>query len=595
MRITLFLVVGLLGGALVLGAYAAHILDTLELHSVDARFALRGTQHPKNLVVVAIDSTTFNQLGSQWPFPRRFDAKVINRIAAGHPKAIAYDIQFTERSDVADDNALIQAVANAGHVVLATADVGPQGQTNIFGGGSVLHQIGARAGNALLPADADGVIRRAPYELSNLQSFGVVAAEVASGHAIAPPPGNEFWIDYAGPPGTVKTVSFSSVMLGRVPSSLFHDKLVVVGPSDPTLQDVHATSESGSSWMSGAEIQANIADTALRGFPLRGLSVYWGAGLILLFGLIAPLASMRFSDRWTLALTLAVGVLFAVAVQVAFDHGRVVLFTYPLAALLLSAVGALVVRYILEAFERQRTHDAFSRFVPEAVVERVLARTHGDLRLGGETVTGTVMFTDLRGFTTFSESLPAEQVIEILNRYLSEMSDAILANGGTLVSYLGDGILAVFGAPLEQPDHASRALTTARELLQVRLPTVNEWLHEQGFERGFQMGIGLNTGPFMSGNVGSERRLEYTAIGDTINTASRIEGMTKGTPYSLLFAEETRLALGDDVPDLVFFGESPVRGRSATIKLWSVRAAELAQPTGGSTGAADPKAVPALA
>ena len=134
---------------------------------------------------------------------------------------------------------------------------------------------------------------------------------------------------------------------------------------------------------------------------------------------------------------------------------------------------------MLEAFERALTRDVFARFVPEAVVDQVLARTGGELRLGGEKVFGTAMFTDLRGFTTFSEGLPADEVIGLLNRYLGIMSDAVLAHGGTLVTYTGDGMMAVFGAPLPQDDHADRALAAAREMLEVRLPDFNDWLHEQ--------------------------------------------------------------------------------------------------------------------
>ena len=132
-------------------------------------------------------------------------------------------------------------------------------------------------------------------------------------------------------------------------------------------------------------------------------------------------------------------------------------FVYPFGALVLSSVGALGAHYLLAAFERERVRDVFSRFVPESVVEQVLARTDSDLRLGGVSLVGTIMFTDLRGFTTFSESLPADKVIEALNIYLSEMTEAILDNGGTLVSYEGDGIMAVFGAPIEQADHADQA------------------------------------------------------------------------------------------------------------------------------------------
>jgi adenylate cyclase len=155
------------------------------------------------------------------------------------------------------------------------------------------------------------------------------------------------------------------------------------------------------------------------------------------------------------------------------------------------------------------------------------------------------------------------------------MSDAILNAGGTLVAYLGDGIMAVFGAPLVQPDHADRALEAARDMLD-RMESYNDWLRGQGLtEDGFKMGIGLNSGPVMSGNVGSERRLEYTALGDTTNTAARLEGMTKGTPHQLYVADTTRSMLTRPADDLVAVGEAEVRGRKAKVLLWSLADAPL--------------------
>jgi adenylate cyclase len=238
-------------------------------------------------------------------------------------------------------------------------------------------------------------------------------------------------------------------------------------------------------------------------------------------------------------------------------------------ALVLSGIGSLAVQLVTEAFERIRAVDLFARFVPEDVVDQVLASADG-LRLGGVQRAGTVMFTDLRGFTSFSEKLTPAQVIDVLNHYLSEMSDAILDNGGTLVAYMGDGIFAVFGAPLEQPDHADRALRTAREMLDVRLPRFNEWIRSQGLGDGFRMGIGLNSGHVMSGHVGSERRVEYAAVGDTTNTASRIEALTKGTPHQLLLSDSTREALVAPADDLVYVDEVAIRGREARMKLWGL-------------------------
>ena len=149
------------------------------------------------------------------------------------------------------------------------------------------------------------------------------------------------------------------------------------------------------------------------------------------------------------------------------------------------------------------------------------------------------------------------------------MSEAILDHGGTLVAYMGDGIMAVFGAPLKQDDHADRALAAARDML-TQLEGFNGWLRSEELHQGFKMGIGLNTGPVMSGNVGSERRLEYTALGDTTNTAARLEGMTKGTPYQLYLADSTRQALRTPADDLAEVGDFEVRGRKAKIKLWSL-------------------------
>jgi adenylate cyclase len=212
----------------------------------------------------------------------------------------------------------------------------------------------------------------------------------------------------------------------------------------------------------------------------------------------------------------------------------------------------------------------FSRFLPEHVVDDVLGRTDDDLRLGGSRDVGTVMFTDIRGFTAFSESAEPQLVIQLLNEYFGEMIDAIFAQDGTLVGYRGDGLLAVFGAPIALDDHADRALAAAREMIEVRLPRFNGWLHKQRLGGPFEMGIGLNSGPFMSGNVGSARQLEYTVHGDTVNTAARLEAMTKSTRRSLLMAESTYRGLSRPPDDLDFVGQFEVRGRRSMISLWTL-------------------------
>jgi adenylate cyclase len=238
--------------------------------------------------------------------------------------------------------------------------------------------------------------------------------------------------------------------------------------------------------------------------------------------------------------------------------------------LLRARINAGLARKRLVELEREHVRGVFSRFVPEHVVDDVLARTDGDLRLAGSRDVGTIMFTDIRGFTAFTETRPPEHVLDVLNAYFDEMIEAIFGWGGTLVGYRGDGLLIVFGAPIPFDDHADRALAAAREMVDVRLPRFNETLDGKGFGDGFRMGVGLNSGPFMSGNVGSARRLEYTVHGDTVNTASRIEGMTKTLEHSILLADSTRRALLSSPEDLAFAGEFDVRGRTSQIALWTV-------------------------
>jgi adenylate cyclase len=579
LRAALFVAVGLGMTGIVLVAFGAGLLKAFELSTVDARFSVRGEQPtPKDVVVVGVDATTFSELrypnGNQvqWPYPRRLHARMIDLLKRDGARVIAYDIQFTEPTVPVEDNALIEAIGRARNVVLSTTEVDAQGHANVLGGDAIVREFHARVGNGLLPPDTGGVLRRVPFQISGVNSFSIVAAEAMMGHAMPPAAlhGTTAWIDFRGPPGTIAFASFSRALAGKVPASFFRGKVVVVGASSPTLHDAYATSTSGDGLMPGPEIQANAIWTALHGFPLRSTGAWLTLLLVLLFGLMPPVAGLRLGLGSSLIVPVAIGGIYVVATQVAFDRGWVIPFVYPVSALALSTVGAVGAHYSVAAFERQRVRDVFSRFVPEQVVDEVLARTDADLRLGGSTIVGTVVFTDLRGFTSFSEERTPEQVIDVVNRYLEEMTDAILSNGGTLIGYEGDGVMAVFGAPIEGPDHADRAVAAAREMIAERLPAFNAWMRESGLGEGFRMGIGMHSGPFISGNVGSERRLEYTVIGDTTNTASRIQGMTKGTRHMLLFSEETRALLQQPPDDLVHVDSFDVRGRQARISLWSL-------------------------
>jgi adenylate cyclase len=567
-----FVAIGVLAAAIGIATYATAAFSRLELSTVDTRMSIRGPQAPSSRVaVVAIDAATFSKLGIQWPFPRSLHGALVDRLTRDGAAAIAYDVQFTEPTVPKQDNALVGAVARAHNVVLSTTEVEGHGHSNVFGGDAVLRRIGARAADTIVIPDADGVIRRFPYEVQGLKSFAVAAAEAGTGRAIGRDgfESDRAWIDYAGPPKTIPTYSFSNVLGGKVDPSAFQGKIVVVGASAPTLQDVHPTS-AGGGLMPGPELQANAIATVLDGLPLRPAPRWLNLALILLLAAAGPLAGFFLRPVLAFGLALAAAALYLVATQIAFDSGLILAVVYPLLALAVGAVGTLALHYLRAAFERQRVRFTFSRFVPEDVVDEVLAHGEDQLQLGGVRREATVLFSDLRGFTAFAETRAPAEVVEILNRYLSEMTDAIMDHGGTLVAYMGDGIMAVFGAPIEQPDHADRAIAAAREMLEVRLPAFCEWMRGAGHGDGFTMGIGLNSGEVMSGQVGSERRMEYTTIGDTTNTASRLEGMTKGSGHQVFIADSTRVARTGSAPELAPVGEFEVRGRGRPIRVWSL-------------------------
>jgi adenylate cyclase len=569
LRLVIFLSVAISLTGLVVAAYAGEVFDGAELDTVDQRFTIRGSSDvPRDIVVVGIDDVTFGDLQQRWPFPRRLHARAIDRLREAGAKTIAYDIQFTEPTTVRDDNALIAAVQRADGVVLATTEVDDQGRANVFGGEDVLNSIGARAGNSNFVNDEDGVIRRLPYQVDGLTSFSIATSEAFRGQPDRDRTGSE-WIDYAGDPGTVTYLPFSRLLAGEFADDLFTGKIAVVGAVAPSLQDTHAVPVGSGEQMPGPEVQANSIATVLDGFPLHEAPHALNVGLIVLLGLVGPVTALALGPLRAAIYGALAAVIFAVAVQLAFNSGLIVSFLYPLASLLLGVTGALAIALVLDAFERERLRDVFSRFVPEPVVAEVLKNVDEDLRLGGKKQVVTVLFSDVRGFTTYSESRPPETVIDVLNRYLTMMTDVILKHGGTLVTFMGDGIMAVFGAPIEVDDHADRALAAAREMAGPTLDAFNEWIKEQGEPEGFRIGIGLNSGPVMAGNVGSERRLEYTVIGDTTNTASRIEGMTKGTPHTIYLADSTRELLSEGNGHLEHVDSVDIRGRSAQVVIWT--------------------------
>lgn len=577
---------GLIATALVaviigLSLFASSSVERLENDSIDARFTMRGTQSaPTGVAVVGVDAKSFQALDQRWPFPRSLHGRLLDRLQEDGVNTVVFDIQFTEPTTPREDNALVSAVARTTRagipVILATEETDRQGNTNVFGGDDVLLSIGARAANSAFEPDSDGVWRRVEPELDRLETISLAAVEEATGRKLEASdfPANGALIDFAGSAGTISTYSFSDVLSGRVGRSELAGRTVVVGATSPTLQDVHAVSVGGGELMPGAEVMANAIATVERGFPLSDAPWSVGALIVILFAAWVPVAASRVPSRTGRLVTAGIisGIFYLVLCQLMFEAGVVIPLVAPMLALAVALVGTIAVQYTVEAFERQRVRDTFARFVPAGVVDQVMEETGGDLRAGAVRRECSVLFSDLRGFTTFAETRPPDEVVEILNRYLGAMTDAIMDHGGAIVSYMGDGIMAVFGAPLEQIDHADRAVAAAREMLGSRMDEFNLWAIENGAQTPFRMGVGINTGPVMAGQVGSAQRVEFAAIGDTTNTAARLEGMTKESDNDLFVSDSTVETMESPPGDLIEVGEFEVRGRSGKIRVWSVEA-----------------------
>jgi adenylate cyclase len=558
--------------ALLVGVVAAVVAATLagtapleraELYAIDTRFEVRGSQGPPpDVVVVGIGESTFQALGERWPFPRRVHAQAIDALLAAGARAVAYDVQFSEPSDSpADDRALIRSARDP-RVTVATSELTARGTPYVLPG---LTRGGARTGYALFPIDRDGKMRELEATVENVPHLSVLAADGDPGAATRP-------IDFRGPSGTVETLRFEDVLDGTVAPDAVRGKVVVVGATAPSLQDFHATAAGGLT--PGPEINANAIQTVLDGYPLRDASGAVALLLVLAAGLLAPLATVpagtagRVLGRTLVAAVLGVAVLL-VGAQLAFNAGTIVPVADPLLALLLGTAGAVTLVYLVEVRARRRLRAVFERFVAPAVATELLdgdagRRATGDARrwplagraaapgdgraddlpLPSRRAEATVLFCDLRGFTTLSERLDAEQVIALLNRYLDAVSSAVLDRGGTVVSYQGDGMMAVFGAPLPQPDHAARALAAGRAIVDEQLPAFNAWLREQRLtDAPLEACVGINSGTVMAGVLGSSRRIEYAAVGDATNVAARLQTLGRDHDARLFVSGTTVAAL----------------------------------------------------
>ncbi len=554
--------IGLIAALLAAGL-GATLLAGPERDLADVRLrVVGGTPPATDVAVVAIDEDAIERLG--FPFRRSLHADAIRALLDAGARRVVYDVQFSEPSaSPAADRALLRAAADR-RVILGTSETFTDGEPDVLGGAAALRRSGGAVGQVLFPLDDDGVWRRFDGEV-----FGVphVAALAAGGSADV----RGRWIAFAGPPGAVPTVPFVDVLDGHFDRSAVRDRIVVVGVTAPVEQDEHPTSIGGG-LMSGPEIVANTVQTVLAGYPLEDGSPALRWILLLLGGLVAPLAAAlaRPAHRLTVAVgagLVAAGLLTA-GTFLLFRAGVVTPLAAPLVAVGLGTAGAAAVAYRHEVRGRRRLRRTFERFVAPDVAAQLLSdRGDGDAALPSRNLPATMVFCDLRGFTTLADTTDPERVVILLNRYLAMVSDAVLEQGGTVVSFQGDGVLAAFGVPAPSDDHATRAWRAVRTILDRGLPALSRWAQEQRYvgTEGLRVGIGMHTGLVVSGLVGSERRVEYAAVGATTNVAARLQGLGREHPGAVFLTRETATAIVDPLPPLRELGPVTLRGRAVPI------------------------------
>jgi adenylate cyclase len=570
---------GGLAGFLTAALIASGILEGTELRALDTLFELRGERPPTApIVIVAVHEDSFDELNLSWPFPRALHAELLDRLRAAPPIAIGIDMIFSEPSlfGPADDEALAQGVMRAGNVVLAAASTretfvgGEKQDTNL-----PLPQIrrgAAAVGPVNLHTDADGNVRRAAirhrFDDETLLSFDahlhrLAVAAGLPGRPLTRQP--DILVNYLGPPRTFEWIPYYQVLRGEVAPETFRGKIVLVGATSPVLQDVFSTPFAGARAMPGVEIHANVLETLLRGNALREAPWLLSPALALLTALggavlVAKLRALRAFSAFVAALAT-----LAVVTGLLFVLGDIWMRSVGLALGLVLGYGLPATDHFIR---EQREKRRLSQFFSPAVLREIVRHREG-ATLGSSRRLVTVLFSDIRGFTSISERLEPEQVAEMLGEYLSEMTEVVFKHGGTVDKYIGDCVMALYNVPFEDPHHAVNAVRTALEFQEITRAVSAKWEARLGVE--LKNGVGINTGEAVCGTMGSRQRREYTAIGDTVNLASRLEGATKEQGTSVIISESTFEYVHGQFRTREL-GAITVKGKSRPVRIYAVLA-----------------------
>jgi len=554
------------------------------------------------VVIVDIDERSLDKLAPEqgrYPWARSVHAEVVEWIARQHPQAILFDILFTDPDALRpDDDAYLAEVAASQQnlffpyvqlqteqpgIGLPLADYGkaldftPTKSASAGARAALLLpyfalSLDGRLGAINFSEDSDGIARHYPlYRQVDGWRLPSLPARVAAALGYPIPDQQQFRLNWQGPALSYPRVSYADIYTDlsrrkpQRPQDEFRDKIVIIGATATGLHDLRATPMD--SLQPAVEIIATALDNLRHGDYLTSAPRWLPplATLLLLLPLwwafrrgISPL-------RTGLALLAATPLLIGLSYTVLLQGVLLPLLTPLLFGWGYYGLAALYA-YREERAERERSVQIFSRFLDPRVVNELVDQGESVLNIQPASRRITVLFSDIRGFTTLSERHTAEEIVALLNDYFSRQVKVIFTHGGTVDKFIGDAIMAFWGAPVEDEQQALHAVEAALHMAD----TLMQFKHDLGaHDENFDVGIGIHTGPGVVGFIGSENRLDYTAIGDTVNLASRIEGQTKGVARILVSAD-TRALCGEAF-DFVDHGFYKVKGRTQEVQLFEPR------------------------
>lgn len=511
--------------------YAFGLLDSWQEKLID-RFYTRH-QPQQSIVILAIDDESLNRIG-QWPWPREVFAKALRNVSGA--TAIGIDVSFSEpsRLGAADDRSLADALRNTASTteVVLPLQLAPRGKVSAEP--LPLFAVHAGTGFVNLPVDQDAIVRRAEVSRDGHPSFSSLLTSAVSTSSVTNAP-SEFRIRYSGPQGTFLTIPLIDLLEGRVPARVLEGAVVLIGV---TANDLHDIVDTPFGPMPGVEAHANTIETILDGSYPRAMPPTAAVPLLLLASLLALLLTLRTERMRRLLPSLAA---LAVALNLLglalFSYGVIYPVLYLNLSLLATVILALAFQYASESREKRFIKKTFQYYLMPEVVNELIEHPE-KLTLGSERKDMTVLFSDIRDFTTISERLSPQDLTRVMNEYLTAMTEVIMENRGLVDKYIGDAVMAFWGAPLENQSQAEDACRVAT-LMSKRLGELNVLWKQAGLPT-LSIRIGIATGSVVVGNMGSSKRFNYTVMGDEVNFASRLEGLNKAYGTECIVSEATR-------------------------------------------------------